>query len=98
MNKRKSLGALRHAAAVVALLSLAALTTGAASPATAGEGAQLPFDDLARHSQQVLVGAGLVEQTSAGFFCFTGCMTQNDCSDGCWCVKPWPSANVGICL
>ena len=81
-EKRKFLGVLRRSA-VAALLALSAMTTGATSPVMAGEGAQLPFDNLATQSQQVLVGGGLLEPTAPGFFCFTGCLTQNDCSDGC---------------
>ena len=56
------------------------------------------FDDLASRSQQVLVRGGLVEPQGEGFFCFTGCLTDNDCTDGCICVKPWDYYDVGICL
>lgn len=97
--------------AVLALF-VAAATTGAAvtgaSPLGSGigEGAAgmaLPFDGLADRSHQVVAGGGLVAEP-ARFFCFTGCLTQNDCSDGCLCVHPigWPNEEPtsmpGVCL
>ena len=93
-------------ALIVAVAMVGTATTGA-SPLTAGmdegaAGTALPFDDLADRSHQVVAGGGLVAEPSR-FFCFTGCLSQNDCSDGCLCVHPpgWPgepSSMPGVCL
>lgn len=95
---------------VLALFVAAAMTGAAATSvnpltvetANGAVSTALPFDDLAERSHQVVARGGLLANPTQ-FFCFTGCLTQNDCSDGCRCVHPprWPgdpSPMPGVCL